>query len=674
MADGTTKSDRCIGPDVVRHVMVGSGQVKTVVQRDDDSNGGGSAAATEILQRTDPQGGPILVSLPTSVVPARKKTSSFQITSVTFGSRLSNDGGDDSADDLDESHTDELSSDLLDVSKTTDYDYSSEDAFSSIKDDCTSVQQSSVILQRSQCPLSSSPSSVPVSSVTPSAAPAVSAVAATATTAAATTGAAPANVSVTVMEAANVPMAVVQNPDIHWQNRFRVVKIDTSEPFRRGRWLCLDFTDPPPASSLSSETCERESGTGSGNSSSTSSVQHGDSLVLDATGAHNVVTASWSGDPNVAVMGGTSAALMDHTQNLGVGLALGQSDQPVLPVSIILQTQQQGNLDFTNTVLHMQGRALQMHHPGATPVVSMPQMAGVCSVPPPPSTASGVPVTEFCSQPPQPVTLQHQTSQQPPQQQSQPPPPPPSSQSSEYSHPPATSLSHTPAPPGAIPPSQPGSEYRAVGASIPTAVSSVVQQSQPTVAQQVQSGLVTMQQSPQELQSASVPSASQQHLPPPSATASSSQDYVSTVSQGLQPQMYQPPSATDFAHSQATASVVPQPPPSCQQISGTQVDQQVFVPSQQLAPPSGGVGGSGGVVVGGGGLVVPEPTLQTVVLDGSSSLAGPGQQGLPQPLCGQQVPSTVSTSSTPAPVAPVVTTVTQDGSSVPATEEGDTDG
>lgn len=39
-----------------------------------------------------------------------KKKTSFQITSVTVGSsRLSNDGGDDSADDLDESHTDDIS-------------------------------------------------------------------------------------------------------------------------------------------------------------------------------------------------------------------------------------------------------------------------------------------------------------------------------------------------------------------------------------------------------------------------------------------------------------------------------------------------------------------------------------------------------------------------------------
>lgn len=64
---------------------------------------------------------PLSVSVDQSVQPvsvtsnhmhnnSMKKKTSFQITSVTVGSsRLSNDGGDDSADDLDESHTDDIS-------------------------------------------------------------------------------------------------------------------------------------------------------------------------------------------------------------------------------------------------------------------------------------------------------------------------------------------------------------------------------------------------------------------------------------------------------------------------------------------------------------------------------------------------------------------------------------
>ncbi|RWS23939.1 TSC22 domain containing protein-like protein [Leptotrombidium deliense] len=34
-----------------------------------------------------------------------------------------------------------------------------------------------------------------------------------------------------------------------WQQRFKVVKMVSKEPFKRGRWLCMDFNDPPPTDS-----------------------------------------------------------------------------------------------------------------------------------------------------------------------------------------------------------------------------------------------------------------------------------------------------------------------------------------------------------------------------------------------------------------------------------------
>lgn len=34
-----------------------------------------------------------------------------------------------------------------------------------------------------------------------------------------------------------------------WQHRFKVVKIASKEPRKRGRWYCMDFNDPPPTSS-----------------------------------------------------------------------------------------------------------------------------------------------------------------------------------------------------------------------------------------------------------------------------------------------------------------------------------------------------------------------------------------------------------------------------------------
>ena len=53
--------------------------------------------------------------------------------------------------------------------------------------------------------------------------------------------------------AIGVPVSIAQQvtdvgnfkPDHGWQGRFRVVKIESSEPFKRGRWLCMDFLDQP---------------------------------------------------------------------------------------------------------------------------------------------------------------------------------------------------------------------------------------------------------------------------------------------------------------------------------------------------------------------------------------------------------------------------------------------
>ena len=49
----------------------------------------------------------------------QQKKTSFQITSVTVDSSASNDGGDDSADDLDESHTEDSQEMISDASRKT---------------------------------------------------------------------------------------------------------------------------------------------------------------------------------------------------------------------------------------------------------------------------------------------------------------------------------------------------------------------------------------------------------------------------------------------------------------------------------------------------------------------------------------------------------------------------
>ncbi|RWS13675.1 TSC22 domain containing protein-like protein [Dinothrombium tinctorium] len=43
-------------------------------------------------------------------------------------------------------------------------------------------------------------------------------------------------------EAPGTPAAIAD-----WHQRFKVVKMVSKEPFKRGRWLCMDFNDPPPS-------------------------------------------------------------------------------------------------------------------------------------------------------------------------------------------------------------------------------------------------------------------------------------------------------------------------------------------------------------------------------------------------------------------------------------------
>ncbi|KAM0732477.1 Protein bunched, class 2/F/G isoform [Formica fusca] len=169
----------------------------------------------------------------------RKKTSSFQITSVTVGCRMSNDAGEDSNDDLDESHTEDNS---VEHSRITDLDIEtpsySEDTFS--KED--------VFFNTSHAALSTAPV-IPTSSqyglaIVPSEGSNVS------------NSVNDSNIntlditSVTDNNIINLLSSnVKQDSDLrevhsHGRNeRFKVVKIESTEPFKRGRWTCMDYLD-----------------------------------------------------------------------------------------------------------------------------------------------------------------------------------------------------------------------------------------------------------------------------------------------------------------------------------------------------------------------------------------------------------------------------------------------
>ncbi|CAB3240246.1 unnamed protein product [Arctia plantaginis] len=163
------------------------------------------------------------------------------ITSVTVGSRVSTDAGEDSADDLDESHTDDISR-VTDIeNETPSY---SEDTFS--KDD--------VFYNASSASIGCAP-------VIPTSSQYGLAIVGQDNAANQITGAVPnsnnteatdMHVNVTNAGTGSIinlignskPQEGMKEIQEHVRNeRFKVVKIESTEPFRRGRWMCMDYLD-----------------------------------------------------------------------------------------------------------------------------------------------------------------------------------------------------------------------------------------------------------------------------------------------------------------------------------------------------------------------------------------------------------------------------------------------
>nr|XP_045617216.1 proline-rich protein 36-like isoform X2 [Procambarus clarkii] len=158
----------------------------------------------------------------------KKKNSSFQITSIT--SRISNEGGEDSADD-----TEDIS-DIMDTSKVTDIDQETP----SFSEDYSKSEEvffgpAPVIPTSSQYGITALVQQTGSGGVM--------------------TAMLPQGVTVNVTEGGiALAKADGESDDVnHWQNRFKIVKIDSNEPFKRGRWICLDFMDSPAVNAASSQ-------------------------------------------------------------------------------------------------------------------------------------------------------------------------------------------------------------------------------------------------------------------------------------------------------------------------------------------------------------------------------------------------------------------------------------
>ena len=168
-----------------------------------------------------------------------KKRGSFQITNVTIAKSNHNEDL-DSFDDLDETHTEEMSYEICDTSKI-DIDPSlTEELAASV----TTITDHDDVFRQGKA-----------------------------------------------LQEADTMNISKANSDMH--SRFKVVKIESKEPFVRGRWTCLDYRNPPAEKALEKNTDE----IGSGNSSTTSSINyvHGiddparDPLLAISSDGHTIV-------------------------------------------------------------------------------------------------------------------------------------------------------------------------------------------------------------------------------------------------------------------------------------------------------------------------------------------------------------------------------------------------
>ncbi|XP_066476092.1 TSC22 domain family protein 2 isoform X2 [Tiliqua scincoides] len=183
-----------------------------------------------------------------SKMPAKKK-SCFQITSVTTAQVASSITEDtESLDDPDESRTEDVSSEIFDVSRATDYGpedaccerSSSEETLNNVGDaETPGTVSPNLLLDGQVAAAAAAASSVVAAPPPPSAVPAANG------------GAVPRSAAVAAGQASSAAaggssaQAVPLTAASACSSRFRVIKLDhgTGEPYRRGRWTCMEYYD-----------------------------------------------------------------------------------------------------------------------------------------------------------------------------------------------------------------------------------------------------------------------------------------------------------------------------------------------------------------------------------------------------------------------------------------------
>ncbi|XP_045668733.1 TSC22 domain family protein 2 isoform X2 [Ursus americanus] len=218
-----------------------------------------------------------------SKMPAKKK-SCFQITSVTTAQVATSITEDtESLDDPDESRTEDVSSEIFDVSRATDYGpeevcerSSSEETLNNVGDaETPGTVSPNLLLDGQLAAAAAAPANgggaVSARSVAGAGASTLAA-AATSAPSSGAPGAAPVAGS-----SAGPGTAAPSQPPTTCSSRFRVIKLDhgSGEPYRRGRWTCMEYYERDSDSSVLTrsgdcirhsntfdQTAERDSGLG----------------------------------------------------------------------------------------------------------------------------------------------------------------------------------------------------------------------------------------------------------------------------------------------------------------------------------------------------------------------------------------------------------------------------
>ncbi|KAM9378648.1 TSC22 domain family protein 2 [Phaethornis superciliosus] len=287
-----------------------------------------------------------------SKMPAKKK-SCFQITSVTTAQVASSITEDtESLDDPDESRTEDVSSEIFDVSRATDYGpedvcerSSSEETLNNVGEAETPGSVSPNLLLDGHLAVAAGGAAAAPPAVAPNggAVPKSSAVplpAAASGAAVAGGSTAPPAVLSTGPLASAPPGTMSQTAAAVCSSRFRVIKLDhgTGEPYRRGRWTCMEYYD-------------RDSDSGGGVLSRTGDcIRHSSTFEqaaqdrdsgLGATGGSVVVSAvpvSAHGPDSVADNSLSAVSQLLQTEKMNQSslqqpnFVIGQQQQPQQPI------------------------------------------------------------------------------------------------------------------------------------------------------------------------------------------------------------------------------------------------------------------------------------------------------------------------------------------------------